>query len=146
MTLHFLMTWYHTVPHGAKVDVAFTEHPLIQKALLCLCTWGYVEGSGLVCVQDADSYSCIPGSTQEGCIWVVEAQRWEISSTQERGLEKRHQGRMFALDLEELVGFLQVGNVNQKAEVREQVWDWQVVWFCRSTQCLEAEPWRWSWD
>lgn len=32
-----------------------------------------------------------------------------------------HRGRMFALDLEELVGFLPVGNVHQKAEVREQV-------------------------
>lgn len=38
------MIWYHIVPNGAKVDVAFTEHPLIQKALRCLSTEGMLKG------------------------------------------------------------------------------------------------------
>lgn len=68
-----------------------------------------------------------------------------MSSTLQRGLERRaKEGRVFALGLEELVGFLLVGNVNHNSEVEgEQVpGGLQVVWFGRSTKCLEAEAWE----
>lgn len=53
---------------------------------------------------------------------------------------------MFALDLEELVGFLLVRNLSGKAEMGEHTRGWQVDWFCRSTLCQEGEPWETVWD
>lgn len=74
-----------------------------------------------VSVQDAGSYSWYQAAPSK-----VASELWKRRGEKsvllgEEDWKRDTEGRMFALDLEELVGFLQVGNVNQKAEVREQV-------------------------
>lgn len=57
------------------------------------------------------------------------------------------EGRVFALDLEELVGFLLAGNMSHKAEMGEHGCGWRLAAGelsgpAGSTQCLEGEPWE----